>query len=248
MKRSLKELKNYSLKAIDGEKGKVKNFLFDDETWIIRYLEADLGGLFSTKRVLIPRQYLGEPEWEEKHFPIDLSVKMIENSPDLDFDLPVSRKYEQELLEHYELKPYWPANIAAYPPRMSMLHPENPFRIPESAAEEEKTGTNLRSFREVKGYYIHAADNGFGHVDDLIIDDEDWQILLVVVDTKNIVPWSKEVILPIEVIDKISYLNKEAKINLTKDTIKSAPEYKPALAINAEYEKVLYDFYGREVR
>ena len=32
MKRSLKELKGYSLQAIDGDKGKVKNFLFDDET------------------------------------------------------------------------------------------------------------------------------------------------------------------------------------------------------------------------
>jgi len=31
MKRSLKELKNYSIQALDGEKGKVKNFLFDEE-------------------------------------------------------------------------------------------------------------------------------------------------------------------------------------------------------------------------
>ena len=46
MKRSLKELKGYSLQAIDGEKGKVKNFLFDEDTWTVRYLEVDIGNFF----------------------------------------------------------------------------------------------------------------------------------------------------------------------------------------------------------
>lgn len=247
MKRSIKELKGYSLQAIDGDKGKVKNFLFDDETWIIRYLEADLGSFFSEKRVLIPRQYLGEPNWEEKHFPIQLTVKRIENSPDIDFDLPVSRKYEKELVEHYELKPYWPANIAAYSGRQSMYNPDNPFKTPKHIVGEEQIETHLRSFKEIRGYYINATDERFGHIEDLIIDDTDWQIVYVIIDTKNIVPWSKQVMLPVELIDEISFLNKEAVVHLPKETIKKAPEYNPALAINAEYEKVLYDFYGRKI-
>lgn len=247
MKRSLKELKGYSIQAIDGEKGKVKNFLFDDEAWIIRYLEADLGNFFKEKRVMIPRQHLTEPHWEEKHFPIELTVKRIENSPDIEHDLPVSRKYEKELIEHYELKPYWPDNIAGYYGRQSMFNPDNPFKTPKHIIGEDQIETNLRSFEEVRGYYINATDEQFGHIKDLIIDDEDWQVLYVIVDTKNILPWSKKVMLPIELIEEISFLDKEAKINLPKETIKNAPEYNPAQAINTEYEKGLRDFYGREI-
>jgi len=246
MKRSLKELKGYSLQAIDGEKGKVKNFLFDDETWTVRYVEADLGSFFSEKRVLIPREHLGEPKWEEKHFPVELTVKRIENSPNLEFDLPVSRKYENELIEHYELRPYWPANFAAHSGKESMFVPDNPLKTPKHVVSEDQLETSLRSFNEIYRYFINATDERFGHISDLIINDTDWQIRHVIIDTKNIVPWSKLVILPVELIDEISFVKKEAKINLPKDTIKNAPEYNPAMPINAEYEKVLYDFYGRK--
>lgn len=248
MKRSLKELEGYTLQAIDGDRGKVKNFLFDDESLIIRYLEADLGNFFSEKRVLIPRAYLGEPFWEDKHFPVELTVKMIENSPGIDYDMPISKKYEKELVEHYELEPYWPANIAAYAGKETMFNPDISFKTPKKVIAKNEVETSLRSFTEIRGYFINATDDRFGHIEDLIIDDNDWQIFYVVIDTKNIVPWSKQVILPVDLISEISFVEKEAKIELTKEAIKKAPEYNPASAINAEYEKVIYDFYGRKIK
>lgn len=247
MKRSLKELKGYSLQAVDGEKGKVKNFLFDEDEWIVRYIEVDLGNFFKEKRVLIPKEFLGEPNWEGQHFPVQLTVEMIKNSPELTFDLPVSRKYEEELLNHYEIKPYWPETVATYVGRESMFNPNNPFQAPKKIIDEEDMETNLRSFNEIKGYYISAVDERFGHVSDIIIDGENWDIFYVVVDTKNLVPWSKEVLLPVEMINEISYFDKEAVINLPKESIKNAPEYNPAMAINVESEKALYDFYGRKI-
>ncbi len=247
MKRSVKELLGYTLQAIDGPKGKVNDFLFDDETWIIRYVEADLGSFFSEKRVLIPQNRLNEPHWDNKHFTVKLTVKRIENSPDLDFAVPVSRAYEKELADHYEIEPYWPANMTVFNGIASPLYPQAPIKIPKSDVSEKELDTHLRSFREVKGYFIKALDDRFGHIHDLIIDDDMWRIVYVVVDTKNFVPWSKRVLLPIETIESISYQNQEASIDLPKDTIKDAPEYDPALAVNAEYERVLYDFYGRKI-
>lgn len=247
MKRSLNELIGYSIQAIDGEKGKVNDILFDDETWIIRYIEADLGTLFSRKRVLIPRNYLREPVWEEKHFPIELTVKKIEDSPDIETDLPFSREYEKELMEHYGQKPYWAVNIAAYAARKSVLNPDIPLKTPVNSFDEKKIQTHLRSFNEISGYSVHAMDERFGHIDDLIIDDVDWQILHVIIETKNLLPWGKKVMLPIEIINKISFIEREASVRLTKETIEKAPEYNPAEAVNTEFEKVSYDYFGRKV-
>ena len=247
MKRSLKELIGFTIQATDGEKGKVYDILFDDETWIIRYVEADLGNMFSMERVLIPRFYLREPLWEEKHFPIELTMEKIKNSPNIDFDLPVSRKYENELVEHYGLKPYWPVNIAAYAGKETMFNPYILFKANKKTIAKEKFETCLRSFTEIRGYLINATDDNFGHIEDLIIDDSNWQILYFIIDTKNIVPWSKQVMLPIDLIDEISLVNNDIKINLPKETIKNAPEYTPAMPVDEEFEKLLGDFYSREI-
>ncbi|WP_432744842.1 hypothetical protein ABXJ76_05345 [Methylobacter sp. G7] len=39
----VKTLDGYKLHGFDGEIGKVKDFYFDDQRWMIRYLVADLG-------------------------------------------------------------------------------------------------------------------------------------------------------------------------------------------------------------
>ncbi len=247
MKRSLKELNGFTVQAIDGEKGNVKNFLFDEDTWVIRYVDVDLGNFFVEKRVLIPREQLGLPDWENNHFPVNLTTQRIENAPGLEYDLPVSRRYEQDLAQYYDVVPYWPTDMALYPNRESMFTSNQIIRIPQNMAKEEKLDTNLRSFTEVKGYSIKSTDDTFGHIEDLIIDDTDWQILYVVLDTKNLVPWSKQVILPIEYIEEIDFPNREVRIQLTKDAIKNAPEYDSDKVINTDYEKVLYDFYGQRV-
>lgn len=248
MRHSLKKLKNFTLQARDGDKGKVKNFLFDDEIWVVRYVEADLGNFFTEKRVLIPRMHLGTPLWNDKHFPVNLSVQQIKDSPGLEYDLPVSRQYESQLLQYYQLQPYWPEAVAGYAGRESLLGTGYPFSTPRRTGAEEEVQTNLRSFSEVSGYYIKATDDQFGHIEDLIIDDESWQILFVVIDTKNLTPWSKEVVLPIELLEEISYPDKEVRINLPKEEIKNSPEYDSSDDWNVNYENEVYGFYRTRVR
>jgi hypothetical protein len=110
--------------------------------------------------------------------------------------------------------------------------------------EEENMDTNLRSFKEVRGYHIEAIDGEIGHVDDLIIDDEDMQVIYGVIDTSNWLPWSKKVLLSIEWMNKISYVRKHIKVNLNRETIKEGPGYDPTEIIDEQYEKSIYDFYS----
>ena len=41
MLRSMDELKGYVLEAADGEIGRCKDFLFEDDSWTVRYMVAD---------------------------------------------------------------------------------------------------------------------------------------------------------------------------------------------------------------
>ena len=108
MFRSFNELKNYILDASDGEIGRCKDFLFDDASWIIRYMVADTGKWLSSRKVLISPQSLDTPDWLWKRFPVNLSREQVRASPPLEADEPLSRQYEGRLAEYYDLPQYWP--------------------------------------------------------------------------------------------------------------------------------------------
>jgi hypothetical protein len=242
MKRSLKNLVSYTIQSIDEPKGRVRDFLFDEESWIIRYLDADFGNIFKNKRVLIPRVFLNQPDWDQKIFPIDLKKENIQSCPDLDDRKPVSREYERALSEHYSIDHYWPYY---YPAGAAMYFPPRPLIPPNKKLDEKDLDTSLRSFTEVTDYHTNAIDGKIGHLEDIIVDDADWQIVYIIVDTSNWVPWSKKVILPIDCLLNISYVNKEVEISLLKDIIKASPESDSIHQLDLDYEKALYDFYDK---
>jgi hypothetical protein len=242
MKRSLNNLKGYTIEAIDGPKGKVKDFLFDEEGWVVRYAEVDFGSFWKDRRVLIPQTFLREPGWNEKKFPVSLNRQQIEECPRLDEKMPVSREYEKEMSQHYQVDAYWPSGYPA-PAGAPMYYPGRPLTPPARVIDEDNMETSLRSFKEIRGYSIRSLDGSMGQVEDLLIDDQDWQIVYLIIDTRKWMPWSKDVILSIDMLKSISYMDREVTIDLENDQIREAPEYDPSHPIDMDYEKALREYY-----
>ncbi len=241
MKRSLKNLLIFKIKETDGEKGNIKDFLFDAKKWIIRYLEVEIGSFFMGKRVLVERSFLDSPHWDTMTFPIKLTKLQIENAPELKDHLPVSAQYEIEFNKHYNINTYMDMAYSGF----ETTFPPRPIRVPSSEFCEEDIETNLRSFNEVNNYHVRAKDGMIGHICDLIIDDEDWQIVYAIIDTSNWMLWSKKVIVPIKDLEQICYLKNEITTSLDIETIKNSPEYHETKISKSDYEKSLYDFYTK---
>jgi sporulation protein YlmC with PRC-barrel domain len=237
MLRSIDKIFGYSIKAKDGLIGAVYDFLVDDEQWVIRYLVAETGKWLKKKKVLIsPAAFFGKPEWESKTFPVILTKKMVENSPDIDTDRPVSRQKEMEVLEYYRWPIYW------YPQAM---FPTGPPPIKNKKKRDVDSGDiHLRSAREIIEYQIQASNGEIGHVEDFVLDDESWNIRYMVVDTRNWLPGRKVIISP-QWIEKISWVESKVHVGLALEIIEKSPEYDPSAPVNREYEEVLYDYYGR---
>jgi len=192
-------------------------------------------------KILIPRVFLKPPEWNQYIFSTEIMSDDISRCPKLKSHLPVSKEYENELSKHYEINPYWAAN---YIGASDTLYPPRPIKIPTTVIDENDMTSILRSFKEIKGYEIEAIDGKFGQVVDLVIDDEDWQIIYVIVDTKLLVPWSKKVMIGVEWLHEISYVEREVKINLSMEAIKDAPEFDPNQLADKRYERMLFDYYS----
>jgi hypothetical protein len=59
MLRNASAINGYTVAANDGPLGTVNDFLFDDSTWLIRWLVVDTGNWLSGRKVLLPPSVLG---------------------------------------------------------------------------------------------------------------------------------------------------------------------------------------------
>ncbi|MHB8455619.1 MAG: PRC-barrel domain-containing protein [Acidiferrobacterales bacterium] len=260
MLRSTNELENYAIRATDGTIGHVKDFYFDDERWVIRYLVVDTGTWLLSRKVLISPIAIGRPNWTDKELPVAITKEQVKNSPDIDTDKPVSRQHEIRYLGYYGYPDYWGGTGlwggGAYP---SMMMPgyagylSTPHAVrPEAeeayaraeAARHQDDDPHLRSGKVVMKYHIHATDGEIGHVQDLLVDEETWAIRYIIVDTSN---WwlGHQVLIAPQWIQDVSWPDATVSVNLTRQAVKNAPPYTSAAPLDREQEVGIYKHYGR---
>jgi len=178
--RTAGELKGATIEAMDGDIGSVQDVYFDDRTWTVRYVVVDTGAWLPGRQVLIsPFAFQAVPG--ASRLRTSLTKKQIENSPSPDSDRPVNRQREVEFSRYYGYPYYW---VGPY--RWGGLaYPGLPLEAPQPSPVDEEMlardleggDPNLRSARDVMGYYINATDGDIGHVEDFLVDDETWAIL-----------------------------------------------------------------------
>ncbi len=198
---------------------------------------------YRADKVLISPYALLDVNKEKQLIHLDLNKKQVEDSPSLSSDQPVSRQFEETYHGYYGWPMYWegPYIWGAYP------YIARDRTLWEKASENKKTwDPNLRSTRDVTGYYIQASNDEIGHVEDFVIDDETWVIRYLIVDTKNWWPGKKVLLSPIW-IERISWGQSKVFVNLLRETIQQSPEYSEALLLTREYEASLHRHYNRPV-
>ncbi|WP_454061518.1 PRC-barrel domain-containing protein [Candidatus Nitrospira salsa] len=104
---SVNEVLGYGIQATDGELGHVKDFVIDDEHWNVRYMVVDTRKWLPGKTVLVDPHWIGDISWSNQTASVALSQAQIKSSPEFDSTLPIHRKYEEQLYDHYGRPKYW---------------------------------------------------------------------------------------------------------------------------------------------
>jgi len=251
---STKELRDYHPAARDGEIGRVRDVLFDDQQWGIRHLVIDTGGWLTGRAVLVSPHAIEGLDRAQRRIQVALSRKQIQNAPGIETDQPVSQQHEAAYYDYYGFPYYWAGTglwgAAAYPMAGAGLAAALPpdGAVPREAAEraraEQASGdSHLRSSNEVTGYDIAARDGHIGHVDDFLFEDRSWQIRYAVVDTRNWLPGRLVLISP-QWIESIDWAEHAAHVRLTHEAIKSSPPYDREKQIGIEDERRMASHYA----
>lgn len=245
-------LRRFAIEAIDGRIGQVSDFLFDDLTWKIRWMVVDTGTWLTGRKVLIHPSAISEPDYAHESVSLRLTRGQVKGSPDIRTDQPVSRQMEDNLYGYYGWDPLWGNGnyFGSYPYTMgSPLVPMarsgggDLLEANQRGSALDSGDPHLRSIHAVTGYHVHATDGAIGHVENFLIDDADWGIRYLVVDTKN---WwaGKHVLISPYAVRKISWLDHEVRLDVSRDFVKGSPPWDPVAAIDESYERQLHDYYG----
>ncbi len=236
-------MNGYSIQASDGKIGTVSDLLFDDDTWLVRWLVVDVGDWLLGRKVLLPSTALGHLNREEEQFSVRLSQQQIKASPDIDTNLPVSRHMETDIYDYYGWRPYWPNGLYlggfGYPSDSFASTPDSADG-PGGVAPIDR---HLRSAHEIKGCHIHATDGEIGHVDDLLIEDGDWSIHYLSVETSN---WwtGKDVLISPRSVQDIDWQERVISLDVDRARVKGSPPYAPTTQLDRIYENQFHDYYG----
>ena len=246
MLRSIKDLEGYAVCATDGPIGRVSDFYFDDQRWVIRYLVVALGDAPPRRKVLISPISIVRPLWPEKNLTLSLTQHQVRMSPDIDTDKPVSRQQEMGYLGYYGYGTYWGGGglwgAGLYPDilQAGML----PGRNDGAEGMRHPADTHLRSGNAVLRYYVHASDGDIGHIQGLLVDEDTWAIRYLVVNTSN---WwvGHQVLVAPAWIDDVSWTESTVSLSLTRRQIEQAPHYEAAATLAREQESRLHVHYDR---
>jgi PRC-barrel domain len=86
--RSAREVVSYRIRAIDDTVGRVKDFLFDDETWVLRYLVAETRKRIFGRRVLVRQASVQRVDWTARWVQVSQTREQVEHGCKFDPDNP----------------------------------------------------------------------------------------------------------------------------------------------------------------
>ncbi len=97
----------YRIEGSDGEIGHVSQFIFDDSSWVIHYLEVSTTNWWPGKKVLLAPAWVERISWLDSRVFIAATRDAIKTCPEYSDSAPISRDYEDQIYTHYGRPPYW---------------------------------------------------------------------------------------------------------------------------------------------
>lgn len=160
---SLAALLEFPLVTNDGEKRAIRGFMFDDRSWVVRYLIVETGRWYSSRRVVIPASAVAPPNGDDKTLAARLNLDQLLASPRADSVRPVSRQQQIAWNRKFgwpDRSPYWCGRAA-------------------TGMEFDAVGTDdphLRRTEDLATYEIWGRDACLGMLDGFFLKNDSWHI------------------------------------------------------------------------
>ena len=100
----------------------------------------------------------------------------------------------------------------------------------------------LWSLDNLRGYSLRATDDTLGSVADVLFDDQSWTVRWLVVDTAWL--FGRRVLLAPAALGHPDAGSQEFPVNMTRESIRNAPDVDVDKPVSRQHEVDLYGYYG----
>jgi hypothetical protein len=105
---SAQQAGSFSVATADGVIGHVTDFVFDDETWVVRYMTVDTRDWWdSAREILLSTEWIESVDSVRFTVSTTLTRDAVEHSPAYVDAVPLNRMYETQLHNFYGREAYW---------------------------------------------------------------------------------------------------------------------------------------------
>ncbi len=238
---SVRELSRFRIEGKDGKLGKAADLYVEDSTWSTRYLVVNTGRWPSAHRVLVPPEHLGQPDNAKRVLTLSLTREDFERFADSDSHQLISEQQALLLESRYGSAvygggggPVGAVHGVVSPQALAIAAAEKP-----AASEGAAPAPQLRSALELVGYHIEALDGPFGNVEDFLLDNDDWVVRYMVINTKTWRLPNPKVLVPPSWIQDISWAESRVHMSVRRAKIKRGARYEPTSHSHSQKEKPL---------
>lgn len=106
--RSFGQMDSFEVQAVDQTIGEVDDLIFDDESWVIRYLIVDTQSWWpGGRKVLVGLPWVDSIDWARQQIHVTLTREQVKCSPVYQDVASIHRDYEVLLHSNYQRQGYW---------------------------------------------------------------------------------------------------------------------------------------------
>ncbi len=250
-----KDLREYSVRAIDSELGKVRDVYIDDTTWNVKYLAIDIRKHFPGKKVLLPPSHVSwieETSADTHEILVSLKKDEIEKLPTVYEIMPEAWRSDDQYNDFYgwvhiseslggviSTDPYYWADLGSR------------FAADETSDSDQDDKKDRSSSRKTKDPHLYSCNELRRHrlqpfdkiedffIADFVISTETWKAIHVVLS-----PWRwlhrSSVLLPTLFVGPFNRKEGVMDAKVTKRAIDKAPRFENlSILDNADDKRVM---------
>jgi sporulation protein YlmC with PRC-barrel domain len=234
--RSWRDLSGYSVRALDGDVGRVRELYFDDAQWQVRHVVVDVGRWSRSRRVLVSPSAIAEILWEHRRLVLTATRDQVWAWPEASADQPVARQLESRRRSQAN----WAVTVAGD----ALTSYSEALRTPTFEplnANGTPFDPHLRTSRVVVGLDLRAEGASVGRIADLVLDDASWEVLYLVVAWHD----GKRFALPTNCVRRIAPEEKAVTAGVDSTALASSPRLEPATLFTRQYEQAVRQHFAR---
>lgn len=202
MLRKVNDLLRRRVTAADGSIGHCRDFLVDDRDWHIDFLLADTSRWLAGDQVLISSRLIGRSAVVSRELPVRLTRAEIRRSPSAQ-RLPAGNGSSN--------------GNGGEPPK--------PLRVPQDQQAADLGSSHTRSLSALRGWRLIAPDGDCGEVRDFLVEDSDWRVRRLVVQTGEGASGPHKVLVSTDMIDYVDWDEQRLFTEYSAEALRAAPNY-----------------------